>query len=94
MNNASRFPILGQVLLRYLVDEAGDKTPQTPLVPSEWRVEVAVNAPPQLNDYDCGVYVCMYAFYLSVGRVPSFTQDDVSTFRRRILLDIYRRRVD
>lgn len=81
-------------MLRYLVDEADDKTPETPLTPSDWRVEVAANAPMQLNGYDCGVYVCMYAYYLSVGRVPSFTQDDVSTFRRRILLNIVQKRVD
>lgn len=83
-----------QTLRRYLVDEADDKMPQETRAPIEWRIEVVATAPRQRNGFDCGVFCCMFAFYLSVGRVPSFTQDDMLTFRRRILLDIHRLRVD
>ena len=83
-----------QNLLRYLGDEARDKLPLTQFNASEWRCEVVADAPRQLNSWDCGVFTCMFAYYLSAGRTPAFTQDAVPSFRRRMLLDICNLRVD
>lgn len=35
------------------------------------------NIPMQGNGYDCGVFVCMYAFYLSMGRDLTFHQGTI-----------------
>jgi sentrin-specific protease 1 len=83
-----------QTLLRYLGDEARDKLPMMPFIASEWRCEVVADAPQQLNSWNCGVFTCMFAYYLSAGRTPAFTQEDVPRFRRRMLLDICNLRVD
>ena len=90
----SRALLIAQNLLRYLTDEVRDKTASVPFDATEWRCEVVADAPQQLNSWDCGVFTCMFAHYLSAGRTPAFTQDDMPRFRRRMLLDICNLRVD
>ena len=88
------FFFCSQNLLRYLTDEARDKTPQTPFHASEWRCEVVHDAPVQTTDCDCAVFVCAIAEHLSVGRAVTFSQDDVSDMRRRMLLAFFHNRVE
>ena len=44
--------------------------------------------PRQFNDFDCGVFLCMYADYLSEGSPLRFSQADMPLFRRRLILAI------
>jgi len=48
---------------------------------SEWQEHLPKNVPQQLNDTDCGVFVCMFAEYLSRGATPTFQQSDMPSFR-------------
>ena len=34
---------------------------------SDWYTEIVKKIPKQTNLYDCGVFVCQYAKYLSLG---------------------------
>ena len=85
---------ISQNLLRYLTDEARDKTPDAPFNAAEWRCDVVHDAPVQTTDCDCAVFVCAIAERLSAGRAVTFTQDDVSDMRRRMLSALYNNRVD
>ena len=54
------------VFLRYLEAEHMDK--KGSVLPSDWCVtDTAVDIPRQGNDDDCGVFVSMFAYYLSLG---------------------------
>ena len=81
-------------LLQYLKDEHLQKK-KTPLpLDFEWKViDTKPNETPrQLNFYDCGVFVCMFAYFLSLGLPLGFTQDDINANngqgRRAIALSI------
>eukprot|EP01083_Nonionella_stella_P081535 224645_1 len=49
--------------------------------------------PKQENKSDCGVFVCKTAEYLLDGRELTFTQSDMETFRKRMVLDLLRKRI-
>ena len=44
--------------------------------------------PTQNNDYDCGVFVCMFADFLSQGLELNFHQAHIPHCRQRIALSI------
>ena len=47
--------------------------------------------PQQRNGYDCGVFMCKTADYLSQDARLNFSQDDMDYFRRRLVLEIKRK---
>ena len=53
-----------------------------------WHLTTPRDMPRQTNGYDCGVFVLMYADYLSQKRPFNFTQDDTTRLRERICLTI------
>lgn len=78
-------------MLRYLKADHEDKKGCKP--PSDWTIKDAnttANVPTQANGYDCGVFVCMYAYYLSMGKELTFTQEslDEALARKKIGLSI------
>jgi hypothetical protein len=79
-----------KALLQYLKDEwasmnNGQELPNS----TEWRlVSCTSDTPQQKNGFDCGVFTCMFADFLSMGRSLSFTQDHVTRCRERIALSI------
>lgn len=57
------------------------------IIMDEWTC-VVEDAPKQSNDYDCGVFTCMCAEYISLNVRPLFTQRDILYFRKRMLVKL------
>jgi Ulp1 family protease len=57
---------------------------------NDWNLETSSTSsnPQQMNGYDCGVFTCMFADKLSNDEDMSFNQEDVTKFRKAMLLDI------
>ena len=61
----------------------------------EWTLrETPGDYPQQLNGYDCGVFTCTCADFLSAGKHTDFTQRDVTGMRRLIALRILKNIAD
>ena len=86
-------------LRRYLNDESMDKK-KVPFAIDEWvdivhetTVEAVCDStqiPRQRNGYDCGVFMCTNADYLSQGVLLDYTQKDMVYMRRRLAAQILR----
>jgi len=75
-------------LLQYMVDEYKDKKKKV-LDVNEWTlVHNQPDTPEQANGYDCGVFTCMFADFISRNQPLTFTQDHVTECRERIALSI------
>ena len=78
-------------LMQYLKDEwrakKGGELPNQ----DEWDlVTCKADTPQQRNGYDCGVFTCMFADFLSMGRPLAFSQQHITQCRERIALSIMR----
>ncbi|ETV88061.1 hypothetical protein, variant 1 [Aphanomyces astaci] len=74
------------VLLKYLHDESQHKK-NTPFDATGWElVGTTDDTPQQDNSFDCGVFTCMFADYLSLDRPLTFSQRDMKFYRRRMVL--------
>jgi Ulp1 family protease len=61
---------------------------------AEWK-DVYFDGPQQQNGFDCGVFMCVAADFLSEGMpVTLFSQANMRTARLRIVRDIMRKRLD
>ena len=59
---------------------------------TEWRkVRTTIETPKQQNGFDCGVFTCMFADFLSLGYPLLFTQEHITYCRERIALSIMQR---
>mmetsp|Transcript_12004 Transcript_12004/g.15563 ORF Transcript_12004/g.15563 Transcript_12004/m.15563 type:complete len:423 (+) Transcript_12004:82-1350(+) len=76
-------------LRRYLSDEARDKGSYT-MNTSEWSLVNKKSAPRQNNQSDCGAFVCAYCACLLFGWKLTFTSKSMSTFRKKIALEVYK----
>jgi sentrin-specific protease 1 len=76
-------------IFQYIKDEHMDKK-KFPLPEREtWRlIPCQANCPQQDNGYDCGVFTCAFADYLSLDKEPNFGQSHVTELRNRIALSI------
>ncbi|RHY39933.1 hypothetical protein DYB34_003700 [Aphanomyces astaci] len=75
-----------EVLLKYLHDESQHKK-NTPFDATGWElVGTTDDTPQQDNSFDCGVFTCMFADYLSLDRPLTFSQRDMKFYRRRMVL--------
>jgi Ulp1 family protease len=85
-----------EVLQRYLSDELAtlgirDET----INPRQWRLVAHKRQVPQQNNgFDCGVFTCLFAEYVSNGRPMDFSPYDIEFFRKRIALCIHRGEAD
>ena len=70
-------------LKRYIADESLDKKKQE-LDLSKWTIRSARNIPQQANSYDCGVFTCTFADFISDDLQLNFTQSDVEDWRSKI----------
>ena len=65
------------------------------VVPTQvWGPGGELLTPQQDNCDDCGVFTCIYANYVSADLPLGFTAADMPLFRKRITLDILRKKVD
>jgi sentrin-specific protease 1 len=76
-------------IFQYIQDEHMDKK-KFPLPDRDtWRlIPCQANCPQQDNGYDCGVFTCAFADYLSLDKEPNFGQSHVTELRHRIALSI------
>ena len=52
-----------------------------------WKlVSTNIDTPRQENGFDCGVFTCMYADFLSMGYPLTFNQEHIAKCRQRIAL--------
>lgn len=49
-----------------------------------WNLEITPSIPLQTNKYDCGIFICTYAEYISRDAIINFTQKHMPAFRRLI----------
>jgi sentrin-specific protease 1 len=71
-------------LFRYVQDEHQDKKGVPPPNPEEWTLVYGSRdgCPQQQNGFDCGVYACVCADYLSDDLPLIYTQEDITNFWR------------
>lgn len=72
---------------KYLQDESWDKLGKD-FDFGGWRFEARGDAPSQENGYDCGVFACTNAEYLSRNRQPDFEQVNMRYLRQRMIYEI------
>jgi sentrin-specific protease 1 len=76
-------------LLKYLKDEwASKKGGELPDLDKWTIVGAEKRIPRQKNGYDCGVFTCMFADFLSMNRPLTFNQTHINQCRERIALSI------
>lgn len=77
------------VLVKYITDEAKDKTGQD-LDVSSWETQLVEDLPQQENGSDCGMFMIKYADFHSRGLPLSFFQTHMPYFRKRTAKEILR----
>jgi Ulp1 family protease len=55
---------------------------------SDWEDFTPQNIPHQDNDYDCGVFTCLFADYISRDEPFDFKNHHMTYFRERIAYEI------
>jgi len=79
-----------RVLCKWIKDEANSKGHVFDI--NEWTTTInPENTPEQTNGFDCGVFVCTTAEWLSEGSDLTFSQEDMPHLRKRMALTILRR---
>eukprot|EP00051_Salpingoeca_urceolata_P015682 m.204774 g.204774 ORF g.204774 m.204774 type:complete len:720 (+) comp18476_c0_seq1:120-2279(+) len=71
----------------YLQSESQEKLKQ-PFDFEGWRNFTSPSCPQQGNGSDCGVFACKFADFLSRGKTPEFSQNDMPYFRRRVMWEV------
>ena len=78
-----------EAIFRYLEDEHLDKKKTALADSEEWAlVRCQTDTPRQKNGFDCGVFTCMFADFLSKDCPLVFGQGHVDQCRNRIALSI------
>ncbi|KAI8328623.1 hypothetical protein BC941DRAFT_444516 [Chlamydoabsidia padenii] len=80
------------LLLKYLELEHLDKK-KSPLDTSDWKGYMPSSIPQQRNSSDCGVFACTFAERLARNHQFDFSQDDMVSIRRRMILDIKQKKL-
>ena len=82
-------------LMQYLEDEWNEFPRKTKFNRLEWNVVQPGNSkiPRQTNNHDCGVYVCMYAYYISQQKSIKFLSSDINIIRQRITYSITKQKL-
>jgi len=58
-----------------------------------WLLQNVPDCPQQENDWDCGVFICIYAEYLTRGAPFDFSQKDMKRFRKQIRAEIKKKQL-
>ena len=53
---------------------------------NDFKDEYKAIIPKQRNNYDCGIYTCLYGYYLHLGKDIDFTEEDFDLTRQKIVL--------
>jgi sentrin-specific protease 1 len=60
----------------------------SPLDIQNWKLIIEKDIPKQLNNCDCGVFICKYADYISQNKAFDFDQSCMPYFRRHMIWQI------
>jgi len=77
---------------RWLVDELRSKLGNEAVAKwavDQWEVAMDDDFPRQTDCGSCGVFVLVVAYYLSLGKALTFSQDDIDVLRQRIAIALY-----
>lgn len=74
-------------LSRYLMDEFKNKRNEERPDILDWPKAYPKSIPGQVNGYDCGVFLILFADYLSKGAKLNFSQESIEDFRVKLALD-------
>nr|XP_027204002.1 sentrin-specific protease 1-like [Dermatophagoides pteronyssinus] len=86
LGNEFRYCI--DLIFNFLQNESIKKK-NTELDIEKWRLQYKIpNIPKQQNYYDCGVFVCKYAEYISRRASLTFTQEHIPAFRKLMMYEI------
>ncbi|GMH48571.1 hypothetical protein TrRE_jg13517, partial [Triparma retinervis] len=78
--------------LRYFKDEWEAKRKPGKFPEKEWTLmETPDDYPQQRNGFDCGVFTCAGADFISAGKKPEFTTEDAAKMRKIITFEILKR---
>lgn len=86
-SNGSRNYCCLNVLKQYLVEENLEKK-KSFLDLSTWVLANITDIPQQTNGNDCGVFVCIFAEYLSANKIFNFCQKDMQYFRKKLMYEM------
>lgn len=75
-----------QALKQYMVDES--QTKNVNFNELEWKLLNKKDIPRQRNGYDCGVFACKFAEYITREEQFNFSQDHMEYFRQRMVYEI------
>ena len=76
-------------LLNYLKDEWKAKKGGDLPDADSWRlVTCTADTPVQENGFDCGVFTCMFADFISMDKSLVFSQEHITQCRKKIALSI------
>eukprot|EP00977_Amphora_coffeiformis_P012558 scaffold3132_cov158-Amphora_coffeaeformis.AAC.3 len=88
-NEGHQNPVIAGTYDYYIKDEHKDKNKEPLPDEEEWRlIPCERDTPRQRNGYDCGVFTCMFADFISKDCPLVFGQDHVNQCRERIALSI------
>ena len=78
-----------EVLFQYLQDEHLDKKNTCLPDLEKWKlVQTQPETPRQNNGYDCGIFACFFADFLSIDLPLTFDQSHIDRIRERVALSI------
>ena len=87
--NSSRCMSTLKCLRKYFLDEYLDKKKiKDPKGEESWSFVSIKSIPRQKNNYDCGVFTCVYALCVASGIGLNFSQQDIPLFRKHMCLSI------
>ena len=75
-------PVCLKTIHNYLVQHSSNRS-------VNWKLVHHSDIPKQLNSSDCGMFVCMYARYLSYASPFIFSQMEMSSIRRHVALELF-----
>ena len=81
-----------KAMLRFLNDEWHAEKGGTSMQDiDEWNImNSPLETPQQHNGYDCGVFTCAFADFLTNKSPLTFTQNQIDTFRERLVISLWK----
>lgn len=84
LNLRGNMPVL-KTVQSYMIGEKDRLNAQVDI--NDWQL-ISKASPQQLNGFDCGVFTCICAKYLSRNLDLSYSQGDMANLRNRMILEI------
>ncbi|KYR00153.1 sentrin/SUMO-specific protease [Tieghemostelium lacteum] len=81
-------------LKKYVADEMNNRSKKGIVDLNEFKSIFPKDIPCQSNGYDCGVFMCKYADFSSRGLSFTFTQKDITLYRRMMILELINKKMN